>query len=102
MLAVIYLIFNEGYVACSGADWTRPALWDEALRLARVLAALLPDEGEAQGLAALPEIQSSRLSARVGAARKPSWRRRGTRPSSRSRPPKGVTSGLGPAGPRLG
>jgi RNA polymerase sigma factor (sigma-70 family) len=64
--AVIYLIFNEGYAASSGADWTRPDLCAEALRLARVLAALLPDDAEVQGLVALLEIQSSRLAARVG------------------------------------
>ncbi len=65
--AVIYLIFNEGYAASSGTDWTRPALCAEALRLARVLAALLPDDPEVQGLVALLEIQSSRMAARVDA-----------------------------------
>jgi RNA polymerase sigma factor (sigma-70 family) len=69
--AVIYLIFNEGYAASSGTDWTRPALCAEALRLARVLSALLPDDAEVQGLAALLEIQSSRLAARVDAQGQP-------------------------------
>ncbi len=62
--AVIYLIFNEGYAASSGTDWTRPDLCAEALRLARVLAALLPADAEVLGLVALLEIQSSRLAAR--------------------------------------
>lgn len=65
VLEVIYLIFNEGYAATSGEHWIRPALCDEALRLARVLGGLLPREGEVQGLIALLEIQSSRLAARV-------------------------------------
>ena len=69
--AVIYLIFNEGYAASSGADWTRPDLCAEALRLARVLAALLPGDAETQGLVALLEIQSSRLGARVDAQGQP-------------------------------
>jgi RNA polymerase sigma factor (sigma-70 family) len=69
--AVIYLIFNEGYAASSGADWTRPDLCAEALRLARVLAALLPGDAETQGLLALLEIQSSRLAARVDAQGRP-------------------------------
>ena len=69
--AVIYLIFNEGYAASSGADWTRPDLCTEALRLARVLAALLPGDAETQGLLALLEIQSSRLAARVDAQGRP-------------------------------
>jgi RNA polymerase sigma factor (sigma-70 family) len=66
VLEVLYLIFNEGYAATAGADWTRPALCEEALRLGRVLAALAPDEPEALGLVALMEIQASRLRARVG------------------------------------
>ncbi len=66
VLEVIYLIFNEGYVATAGADWTRPALCDEALRLGRVLAGLMPDDSEVAGLVALMEIQASRLAARVG------------------------------------
>ncbi|MDR3099554.1 MAG: sigma-70 family RNA polymerase sigma factor [Paraburkholderia sp.] len=65
VLEVIYLIFNEGYAATSGADWMRPALCEEALRLARMLAELAPDESEAHGLAALLELQASRLPARV-------------------------------------
>lgn len=65
VLEVIYLIFNEGYVATAGADWTRPALCDEALRLGRVLAGLIPDDSEVAGLVALMEIQASRLAARV-------------------------------------
>lgn len=65
VLEVIYLIFNEGYVATAGADWTRPALCDEALRLGRVLAGLMPDDSEVAGLVALMEIQTSRLAARV-------------------------------------
>ena len=65
VLAVLYLIFNEGYAATSGAHWTRPALCEEALRLGRVLAALLPREPEAHGLVALMELQASRLPARI-------------------------------------
>jgi RNA polymerase sigma factor (sigma-70 family) len=66
VLEVIYLVFNEGYAATAGDDWMRPALCEEALRLARILAALMPGEAEAQGLAALLEIQASRARARVG------------------------------------
>jgi RNA polymerase sigma factor (sigma-70 family) len=65
VLEVIYLIFNEGYAATSGSDWTRPALCDEALRLGRVLAELAPGESEVHGLVSLMEIQASRLHARV-------------------------------------
>ena len=68
VLEVIYLVFNEGYSATAGDDWMRPALCDEALRLGRVLAGLAPDEAEVHGLAALMELQSSRLKARVDAA----------------------------------
>lgn len=65
VLEVIYLVFNEGYTATAGEDWMRPALTQEALRLARMLAELAPREPEAQGLAALLELQSSRLAART-------------------------------------
>jgi RNA polymerase sigma factor (sigma-70 family) len=65
VLEVIYLIFNEGYAATSGADWTRPALCEEALRLGRVLAELAPGESEVHGLVSLMEIQASRLHARI-------------------------------------
>lgn len=67
VLEVVYLIFNEGYTATSGADWMRPTLCDEALRLARMLAQLVPSEREAHGLQALLEIQASRARARVDA-----------------------------------
>ena len=66
VLEVIYLIFNEGYSATAGSDWTRPALCEEALRLGRILAELAPQEPEVHGLVALMEIQASRLRARVG------------------------------------
>ncbi len=71
VLESIYLVFNEGYSATAGADWTRPALCDEALRLARVLVGLVPDDPEALGLLALLEIQASRLGARVDARGEP-------------------------------
>jgi predicted RNA polymerase sigma factor len=66
VLQVIYLVFNEGYSATSGDDWMRPALSDEALRLGRVLAQLVPAEPEVHGLLALMEIQASRSLARIG------------------------------------
>jgi RNA polymerase sigma factor (sigma-70 family) len=66
VLEVIYLVFNEGYAATAGRDWTRPELCEEALRLGRILAALTPQESEVHGLVALMEIQASRLRARVG------------------------------------
>jgi RNA polymerase sigma factor (sigma-70 family) len=65
VLEVIYLIFNEGYAATAGDDWMRPALCDEALRLGRILAELMPDEPEVHGLVALMEIQASRSAART-------------------------------------
>lgn len=65
VLEVIYLIFNEGYSATAGEDWVRPALCEDALRLGRILAALMPEESEVHGLVALMAIQASRLSARV-------------------------------------
>jgi RNA polymerase sigma factor (sigma-70 family) len=65
VLEVIYLIFNEGYAASAGDDWMRPALCEEALRLGRVLAGLLPAEPEAFGLLALMELQASRARART-------------------------------------
>ena len=71
VLAVVYLIFNEGHSAGSGAEPLRPALCDEALRLARQLQHLLPDESEVHGLAALLEIQASRLPARLDALGRP-------------------------------
>lgn len=66
VLEVIYLIFNEGYTATAGADWVRPALCEDALRLGRTLAELAPQEPEVHGLVALMEIQASRLGARLG------------------------------------
>ncbi len=71
VLEVIYLIFNEGYAATAGDDWMRPALCDEALRLARVLAEHMPEDSEVHGLAALLELQSSRIAARVDGAGEP-------------------------------
>ena len=71
VLEVVYLIFNEGYSATAGDDWVRPALCEEALRLGRILAALVPDEPEVHGLVSLMEIQASRLRARVGPAGEP-------------------------------
>ncbi len=71
VLEVIYLIFNEGYAATRGDDWIRPGLCEEALRLGRILAELVPQEAEVQGLLALMEIQASRLRARVGPSGEP-------------------------------
>ncbi len=71
VLEVVYLIFNEGYAATAGDDWMRPALCEEALRLGRILAGLAPSEPEVHGLAALMEIQASRMGARTGPAGEP-------------------------------
>jgi RNA polymerase sigma factor (sigma-70 family) len=71
VLAVVYLIFNEGYSATAGDDWVRPALCEDALRLGRILAGLVPSEPEVHGLVALMEIQASRLRARVGPGGEP-------------------------------
>ena len=71
VMAVVYLVFNEGYAATTGEHWTRPELCLEAMRLARILAALVPDDPEAQGLQALLELQGSRLAARRDAAGRP-------------------------------
>ncbi len=71
MLEVIYLVFNEGYSATAGDDWVRPALCEDALRLARMLAELAPEDSEVHGLVALLELQSSRLRARVGPGGEP-------------------------------
>lgn len=71
VLQVIYLIFNEGYSASSGDDWMRPALCEEAQRLGRILAELVPDESEVHGLVALMEIQASRTKARLGPSGEP-------------------------------
>jgi RNA polymerase sigma-70 factor (ECF subfamily) len=65
VLEVIYLIFNEGYAATAGPDWMRPALCEQALRLARVLVSLAPGEPEVHGLLALMELQASRFAART-------------------------------------
>jgi predicted RNA polymerase sigma factor len=71
VLEVVYLIFNEGYSATAGDDWMRPALCEDALRLGRILAGLVPLEPEVHGLVALMEIQASRSGARLGPAGEP-------------------------------
>jgi RNA polymerase sigma factor (sigma-70 family) len=71
VLEVIYLVFNEGYSATAGDDWLRPALCEDALRLGRILAELVPDEPEVHGLVALMEIQASRSRARVSPSGEP-------------------------------
>ena len=71
VLEVIYLIFNEGYSATAGDDWMRPALCEDALRLGRMLAGLMPNEPEVHGLVSLMEIQASRIGARVGPTGEP-------------------------------
>jgi RNA polymerase sigma factor (sigma-70 family) len=71
VLEVVYLVFNEGYSATAGDDWMRPELCQDALRLGRILAGLLPGEAEVHGLLALMEIQASRTGARVGPSGEP-------------------------------
>lgn len=71
VLGVLYLIFNEGYSATAGDDWMRPSLCEDALRLGRILAELMPHEAEVHGLVALMEIQASRAAARTGPEGRP-------------------------------
>src|SRR3989441_11016486 len=71
VLEVIYLVFNEGYTATAGDDWMRPALCEDALRLGRILAELVPLEPDVHGLVALMEIQASRSRARIGPSGEP-------------------------------
>jgi predicted RNA polymerase sigma factor len=71
VLEVIYLVFNEGYAATGGEHWIRPPLCEDALRLGRILAGLMPGEPEVHGLLALMELQASRLRARVGPGGEP-------------------------------
>jgi RNA polymerase sigma factor (sigma-70 family) len=71
VLEVIYLMFNEGYVANGGENWIRPTLCNEAIRLGRILAVILPGEKEVHGLIALMEIQASRFKARIGPSGEP-------------------------------
>lgn len=71
VLEAIYLIFNEGYAATKGDDWIRTDLCEEAVRLGRILAQLVPEQAEAHGLVALMELHSSRLRTRVGASGEP-------------------------------
>jgi RNA polymerase sigma factor (sigma-70 family) len=71
VLEVIYLVFNEGYAATAGDDWLRPALCEDALRLGRILAGLMPREPEVHGLVALMEIQASRMRTRIGPSGEP-------------------------------
>jgi RNA polymerase sigma factor (sigma-70 family) len=71
VLEVIYLVFNEGYSAMAGEDWMRPALCEDALRLGRILAGLVPGESEVHGLVALMDLQASRAAARIGRSGEP-------------------------------
>jgi hypothetical protein len=71
VLECIYLVFNEGYAATAGDDWMRPGLCEDALRLGRVLAELVPGEPEVHGLVALMELQASRSRARLGPGGEP-------------------------------
>jgi predicted RNA polymerase sigma factor len=71
VMTVVYLIFNEGYTATGGSDWMRPELTHEAIRLARMLAGLVPDEPDVHGLQALLELQASRSPARLDDAGRP-------------------------------
>src|SRR5438876_3279980 len=71
VLEVIYLVFNEGYSATAGDDWMRPGLCEDALRLGRIVAELVPREPEVHGLVALMEIQASRSMARLGPSGEP-------------------------------
>ena len=71
VLEVVYLVFNEGYAATAGDEWVRAELCEEAMRLGRILAGLVPDDAEAHGLVALMELQASRLRARVGPSGEP-------------------------------
>ncbi|MEO8011681.1 MAG: RNA polymerase sigma factor [Dokdonella sp.] len=71
ILEVIYLVFNEGYTATAGAEWVRPALCEDALRLGRILVGLMPKQPQVHGLIALIEIQASRLHARTRADGEP-------------------------------
>jgi RNA polymerase sigma factor (sigma-70 family) len=71
VLQVIYLVFNEGYAATAGDDWMRPQLCEDALRLGRILAGLMPGEAEVHALVALMEIQASRMGARTSASGEP-------------------------------
>ena len=99
VMAVVYLIFNEGYTATAGSDWMRTDLTTEAIRLARMLAELVPDEPEVHGLQALLELQASRIG-------RPRRRRRPARPARRPGPPAlgraAHPSRPGRAGPRRG
>jgi RNA polymerase sigma factor (sigma-70 family) len=71
VLEVVYLVFNEGYSATAGDDWLRPGLCEDALRLGRILAQLMPKEAEVHGLVALMELQASRLRSRLGPSGEP-------------------------------